>query len=893
MTRKTIGHYEVLEKLGQGGMGEVYKARDTRLGRLVALKILPSDGALRLRRRLLTEAQSASALNHPNIVTVYDVRSGSDDTDYIAMELVNGRTIEQLLGRDGLGVSIAIGYAIQIADALGAAHAAGIVHRDLKPSNVMITDAGHVKVLDFGLAKRISADLLALASTETQSMAVPETAEGTIVGTVAYMSPEQAEGKPLDLRSDIFSFGTLLYEMLTGRKAFQGDSPVSTLAAVLREDPKPVSEIAPRVPPALARLVGRCLRKDPTQRVQEMSAVKILLEDLRQDSNFRLQDSRVPRSRRFASAVFSTLALGTVVGAASWILANRQPSAVRVEGSPVLLTIEGGSAATPTISRDGKLLAYASDRSGNFDIYVQQIGGNQPIQITKSEFDDLLPAFTPDATQIVFYSRQGGGGLYVVPTFGGEPRLLIEGGYRPRVSPDGKSVAYSIARQPPFVSDGDTIGIILLKGGSPRVLLPDFLASGYPVWSPDGRHLLCVATKRLPGPSDWWVVDVESGQPIQTGWAANVQRAGMIRSSYRGAAFWRGNRVYAVSRPAREAATLWSFVVSPESFSIQTPGTRIISGAKSEDDFAIADDGRMVSASTVSNTDIYALPIDAERGRVTGPLRRLTYDVSEETYATVSRDGTKMSYNSDRSGELEVWIRDTTTGKEGSLAKLSTGYSTASLISPDGTQVAFTVIEDKSKFYVVSADGGTPRLLGEYAQALSWAPDGRSLIAVTYEPGEEPAYTRIDLKSGERIRLPFVSSTDETSISADMHWLAFYRAASRNKGKIFMMKVETGASREPPVIIIDDAVSISHLGFSPQGHFLYWMSDRDGRDCVYGVQLDPSTKRPTGRPIEVAHLHQRTRIAGNYKVPFRFDNNQLLLPMTESTGSVWMRQLRN
>jgi serine/threonine protein kinase len=291
MSRNTIGHYELLEKLGQGGMGVVYKARDTRLGRLVALKILPSDGVIHagLRRRLLAEAQSASALNHPNIVTVYDAHSGSDETDYIALELVNGRTIDRLVGRNGLGVSDALRYGIQIADALAAAHAAGLVHRDLKPSNVMITDTGHVKVLDFGLAKRTSAVSLAPASTETQSMAATETAEGKVVGTVAYMSPEQAEGKPLDSRSDIFSFGALLYEMLTGRRAFEGDSPRNTLAAVLREDPKPVSEIAPRVPPALARLVSRCLRKDPSQRVQDMSAVKVLLEDLREGSNSQVQ----------------------------------------------------------------------------------------------------------------------------------------------------------------------------------------------------------------------------------------------------------------------------------------------------------------------------------------------------------------------------------------------------------------------------------------------------------------------------------------------------------------------------------------------------------------------------------------------------------------------------
>jgi eukaryotic-like serine/threonine-protein kinase len=237
MIGTTLSHYRIVEKLGEGGMGSVCKARDSRLDRFVAIKILPHDKLANAerKRRFVQEARAASSLNHPNIVTIYDIDS-AEDTDFIAMECVTGKTLEQLIGRKGLPPGEALRYAVQIADALSKAHAAGIVHRDLKPSNIMVTEDGIVKVLDFGLAK-----LTEPVSTDDETATVI-TDEGSIVGTVAYMSPEQAEDKPVDPRSDLFSFGSVLYEMLTGRRAFQGETKVSTLAAILRHEPKSVSE---------------------------------------------------------------------------------------------------------------------------------------------------------------------------------------------------------------------------------------------------------------------------------------------------------------------------------------------------------------------------------------------------------------------------------------------------------------------------------------------------------------------------------------------------------------------------------------------------------------------------------------------------------------------------
>lgn len=286
MIGRRLLHYEITEKLGEGGMGVVYKARDTHLDRFVAIKVLPAERVADPTRnaRFVQEAKAASALNHPNILHIYDIgQSGS--TDFIAMEYVDGKTLGQLIGRKGLKLGDALKYGAQIAAGLAKAHAAGIVHRDLKPANVMVSSDGVVKLLDFGLAKLTEpAEPDPEAPTWTMK---PHTEEGTIVGTVAYMSPEQAEGKPVDARSDIFSFGSVLYEMVTGRRAFQGESKLATLSAILRHEPPPVSTLVAEMPPELEKLIQRCLRKDPARRFQHMDDVRIAETDkaLRSDSS--------------------------------------------------------------------------------------------------------------------------------------------------------------------------------------------------------------------------------------------------------------------------------------------------------------------------------------------------------------------------------------------------------------------------------------------------------------------------------------------------------------------------------------------------------------------------------------------------------------------------------
>jgi serine/threonine-protein kinase len=330
MVGRTISHYQIIEKLGTGGMGEIYKALDPRLNRFVAIKVLPAamsaDPAS--RRRFVHEAQAASGLNHPNIITIYDVIS-DQETEFILMEYVAGKTLLDLIPPGGFPIPRVLDYAVQIADALSAAHAAGIIHRDLKPANVMATEAGLVKVLDFGLAK-LDSNFTGPVGDDGETIAIPAhtlTIEGSILGTVNYMSPEQAQGFRVDARSDIFSFGVLVYEMVTGIRPFTGDSPVSTLSSILRDEARPVGEITPAVPRPLQEIIARCLRKNPADRWQTMQEVRTLLAALKQDSSSNITfANRLPAPPPRRSSVPAFLALGLILAAAVagvWWFARR------------------------------------------------------------------------------------------------------------------------------------------------------------------------------------------------------------------------------------------------------------------------------------------------------------------------------------------------------------------------------------------------------------------------------------------------------------------------------------------------------------------------------------------------------------------------------------------
>ena len=544
MIGQTLDHYRIQSKLGEGGMGVVYRARDTHLGRTVAIKVLPAERVADpgRKQRFAQEARAASALNHPNIVNTYDVRS-EGGMDFIVMEYIEGQTLKTLIPPKGMSPVHALQYAAQIADALAKAHSAGIIHRDLKPSNIMVTDEGRVKVLDFGVAKLL--EPVDCSRDDTTQTARTLTETGAVLGTAAYMSPEQAEGRNIDARSDIFSFGSVLYEMLCGEPPFQGDSTIAVLSAVVRDEARRISQVARDVPPELEKLVERCLRKDPQRRFQHAADIRVLLEELKEDQTHSTTGAirgKTPdplRSRTLA------LSAALVVAVAAMAAISSRLGPFRTAATPPKVapfTSFAGRELEPAVSPDGKQVAFVWDGEGadNFDIYVKLIDGGTPLRLTANPGEDRQPAWSPDGRDIAFCRRTPAGAEIIsVPALGGPERkhgsaqlswpasgfYLRTNPFGLSWSPDGKWLAI-IHKD----SEHEPNHVALLStdtGERHRLTQPPAGHYGdwLPAFSPDGRSLAFV---RVRG---YLVSDLYIAPLSTSGLLAGAGEAGDTRQS--------------------------------------------------------------------------------------------------------------------------------------------------------------------------------------------------------------------------------------------------------------------------------------------------------------------------------------------------------------------------
>jgi Tol biopolymer transport system component len=740
MLRKTIGHYRIIEKLGAGGMGAVYKATDMHLDRFVALKTLLSEsvGSTERKRRFVQEAKAASALNHPNIVHIYDIAE-LDGVHFIAMEYVKGKTLAERLGRKRLDLNDVLKYAVQMADALAKAHAVGIVHRDLKPSNIMVTDEGLVKVLDFGLAKlaeRLSGDEPANGRT-TLADEMPRTDEGVIVGTVAYMSPEQAEGRRVDARSDIFSFGSVLYEMITGQRAFRGDTRMSTMAAILREDIKPLSDVVEGMPREVERVIARCLRKDPARRFQHMDDLRIALQDLIEESDSGALTAAPRLGRRRSSMAWIPLLLAAGgIAAGSWLFFRPN---VETPVTAVPLVTFAGEKRDPSFSPDGKQVAFAwnGEKRDNYDIYVKLIGAGTPLRLTNDPAGEFNPAWSPDGRYIAFLrlKRAGKADVFLISALGGPERKLDEissdSSFTSMAwSPDGKWLAVPDKNSPeePF-----SMFLLSVETSEKRRLTappPHINGDRTPAFSPDGRTL-AFSRSTLDTLSDLYLLDLSDDMKPK----AEPRRLTFTDGWVPMPAWTPDGREIIFSTGQWGSLSLWRIRTSGSS----TPRRLAYVGEDGSAPAVSLQGHRMVYAKNLVRINIWRAAVSRSGSTPSSPVNFIISNRIENT-PDFSPDDKRIAFASNRSGSWEIWVCTGDGLNAVQLTSFGGPFTRFPRWSPDGTRIVFdSRPEGNAEIYVISSQGGRPRRLTNSSAndvMPRWSSDGRSIYFMSNRGGD-------------------------------------------------------------------------------------------------------------------------------------------------------------
>jgi serine/threonine protein kinase/dipeptidyl aminopeptidase/acylaminoacyl peptidase len=820
-----LGPYEVLAPLGAGGMGEVYRARDPKLGREIALKILSAATASDpdRRQRFELEARAASALNHPNILTIYDI-SEADGSLYIAMELVEGKTLRELVvSGDPLPTKKLLEYGVQIAEGLAKAHAAGIVHRDLKPENLMISKDGYVKILDFGLAKlteTVSRD----ESVAPTAIAAP-TQPGTVMGTAGYMSPEQASGQPVDFRSDQFTLGAILYEMTTGKRAFQRKTGAETLVAIIKEEPEPLQQLAPKAPVPVRWIVERLLAKDPEERyastkdlARDLKSVRDHLTETSASGGIAAVEPSARRRRRWLAPA----ALGVLLGAGLGLLIREalqgKPS------SPVefqRLSYQRGRIQTARFAPDGQTIVYGASWEG------------RPLELfsTRAESPEFRPLGIPGADLLSISSQgelaislnrhfylgyESTGTLARVPLAGGAPRAVLENVQDADWSPDGTTLA--VARQ---------------VGGRSRIEFPiETVVYQSAGWishvrvSPDGRRIAFADhPQRGNLVGELKVIDL-GGKVLVTGPTTSRGIRG-IAWSPRGDEVWFGSflstsTVSATSMSGR-SRTIWS-----------SPGVFL---------HDLSRDGRVLFSQNTSRREIAVLAASG------GPERNLTW-LNWAFPITFSADGASVLFNEQNRLPLGVYMR----GLDGSPA-VRIGEGEAYGLSHDGKWVLTGRLPDRKQLLLLPTGPGEPKPLPGGALTIQWAnffPDGQRILVSGSEAGRGSRLFVQDLSGGtpRPITPEGVQILFQQAVSPDGRSIA----ARGPDGRFAIYPPEPGTARPIPGLSADE-IPIQWTG-DGRSLFVTRLSEPPGVIDVLDIQTGKRTPWRQFRPIDPTGIEQ-------------------------------------
>ncbi len=762
-------------------MGQVYRARDPRLKRDVAIKVLARAGTDPARRRRFTdEAQAASALNHPNILTVYDV-GVHDDTPYLVSEIVEGSSVRDLLARAPMPVGDVLDLGMQMADGLAAAHQAGIVHRDFKPENVMVTRDGRVKILDFGLALVGLREEGASGLHDTIAVDVTLTTSGVIVGTVPYMSPEQARGSKVDYRTDQFSLGLTLYEMLTGRRAFKAETAAQIIAAILDEEPEPIAKLNPRVPAPLRWTIERCLAKDPRRRYDSTGDLARELRTLRErlPEFTSVIEVAPPAPRRRAGALVAiavtvaVTAIGLLAVAAS---GGADATLDRYRYTP--FATDAGFQGAASWSPDGRTLAYVADVDGVLQVFQKRVGSPSRTQVTHSRFECHDPFWSTDGTRLYYLSlARDRDGLWSISAVGGEPEIVMEDVAAASLSPDGKTLAFF--RNP---EDRDPTLRLFVSSppGSTPVPHPRGTLGGTrsgltrPTihFSPDGSRLgAWVTVNQHP---EFWVLPTDtSSAPYNVPPPVSDLPEGPVAFSW----LPDSRRVVSALAQPRPGVHLWLI-------DTWRGASRVLTASGSvENDPAVSPNGvTLVLSEQQADYDLY----EFSTGR-SSPSIALATSRSEMDPAW-SASGTEMAFTTDRSGREEIWLRSPRGDFERPLVTPAdfganqTFLLSAPAMAPDGQRVAYHRIgPEGDRIWTTSVAGGPPVRLttDEHPQdSPTWSPDG---AWVAYEQGQtsssDPLSTVVKMRVGARTP-PEVVTEDNIPYSGpqwspDGAWIAY------------------------------------------------------------------------------------------------------------------------